>query len=41
MRRGQLEMLLRQIAVLHRDKFPELKQTNLVSKWEKLTGLQW
>jgi hypothetical protein len=40
-KRGQLEKLLRQIALLHRDKFLELKRTNLVSKWEKMTGLQW
>ncbi|KAF2710524.1 hypothetical protein K504DRAFT_431171 [Pleomassaria siparia CBS 279.74] len=40
-RRGKLERVLRQIALVHTNKFPELKKTDIVRKWEKMTGLRW
>lgn len=40
-RRGFVERILRQIALVHRDKFPEMIETDLVKNWERMTGLKW
>ncbi|KAF2794952.1 hypothetical protein K505DRAFT_374267 [Melanomma pulvis-pyrius CBS 109.77] len=40
-RRGFLERILRQIALVHRDKFPDLIKSDLVKNWERMTGLKW
>ncbi|CAN9419681.1 unnamed protein product [Alternaria alternata] len=40
-RRALLERVMRRLAFSHRDKFPELKATPVVTTWERKTGLTW
>ncbi|KAF2133999.1 hypothetical protein P153DRAFT_381171 [Dothidotthia symphoricarpi CBS 119687] len=40
-RRHRLDRVLRSVAFIHREKFPELKSSALVKEWERLTGLKW
>jgi hypothetical protein len=40
-RRGFMEQILRYVVFENREKFPELKSTELVKIWERGTGQQW
>ncbi|EMD85081.1 hypothetical protein COCHEDRAFT_1188718 [Bipolaris maydis C5] len=40
-RRALLERIFRRLVFLHKDKFPELKETPVVKVWERKTGLEW
>jgi hypothetical protein len=40
-RRVFMEQILRYVILEHREKFPELKSTELVKTWERGTGQQW
>jgi len=39
--RGRIEMILRQVAFDHKDKFQDLKFSAPVKAWERLTGSNW
>jgi hypothetical protein len=41
LRVAMLERLYRRIILDHREKFPELKDSALVTLWENVTSLQW
>jgi hypothetical protein len=40
-RHALLERIMRRLAFSHREKFPELKATPVVTTWERKTGLTW
>ena len=40
-KRITLERTLRLFVLNHRDKFPELEDSQLVKEWERATGLKW
>jgi hypothetical protein len=40
-KRGALEKVMREVAFHHRDKFPDLKTSFLVKRWENVTGQIW
>lgn len=40
-KKNYIERALRLLILDHREKFPELKDTELVKEWERVTGLRW